>query len=73
MACAKIDNGIFMGMIDNFKKFLDNSKHVLSVSYKPSDAEFRKSAKLIIFGILLMGALGFAISIVVSLIISGTL
>jgi protein translocase SEC61 complex gamma subunit len=62
-----------MGMIDNFKKFLDNSKHVLSVSYKPSDAEFRKSAKLIIFGILLMGALGFAISIVVSLIISGTL
>jgi protein translocase SEC61 complex gamma subunit len=46
---------------------------VLSVSYKPTDAEFRKSAKLIIFGILLMGALGFVISVIVSLIITGTL
>ena len=55
------------------KKFIDNSKHVLSVSYKPTDAEFRKSAKLIIFGILLMGALGYVISILVSLIITGTL
>ncbi len=55
------------------KKFIENSKHVLSVSYKPTDAEFRKSAKLIIFGILLMGALGYVISILVSLIITGTL
>ena len=62
-----------MGLIENLKKFIDNSKHVLSVSYKPTDAEFRKSAKLIIFGILLMGILGFVISIVVSLIITGTL
>ena len=46
---------------------------MLSVSYKPTDAEFRKSAKLIIFGILLMGFLGFVISIIVSLIINGTL
>lgn len=46
---------------------------MLSVSYKPTDAEFRKSAKLIIFGIVLMGAMGFVISIIVSLIISGTL
>lgn len=46
---------------------------MLSVSYKPTDAEFRKSAKLIIFGILLMGTLGFVISIIVSLIITGTL
>ncbi|MDE1865716.1 MAG: protein translocase SEC61 complex subunit gamma [Candidatus Micrarchaeota archaeon] len=62
-----------MGIMENLKKFMDNSKHVLSVSYKPTDAEFRKSARLIIFGILLMGALGFVISVIVSLIISGTL
>jgi protein transport protein SEC61 subunit gamma-like protein len=59
--------------MEKLKKFIENSKHVLSVSYKPTDAEFRKSAKLIIFGIVLMGALGFVISIIVSLIISGTL
>jgi len=62
-----------MGITEKIKKFIDNSKHVLSVSSKPSDADFRKSAKLIIFGILLMGALGFVISIIVSLIINGTL
>lgn len=62
-----------MALMDGIKKFIENSKHVLSVSYKPTDAEFRKSAKLIIFGILLMGALGFVISIIVSLIITGTL
>lgn len=62
-----------MGLIENLKKFIDNSKHVLSVSSKPTDADFRKSAKLIIFGILLMGALGFVISVIVSLIITGTL
>lgn len=59
--------------MEKLKKFIENSKHVLSVSYKPTDAEFRKSAKLIIFGILLMGALGFVISVIVSLIITGTL
>lgn len=62
-----------MGLKERFKKFIDNSKHVLSVSSKPTDAEFRKSAKLIIFGIVLMGALGFVIAIAVSLIINGTL
>jgi protein translocase SEC61 complex gamma subunit len=62
-----------MDIVGTVKKFIDNSKHVLSVSYKPTDAEFRKSAKLIIFGIVLMGALGFVISIIVSLIITGTL
>ena len=46
---------------------------MLSVSSRPTDAEFRKSAKLIIFGIILMGALGYVISILVSLIINGTL
>jgi protein transport protein SEC61 subunit gamma-like protein len=62
-----------MDVMGKLKKFIENSKHVLSVSSKPSDADFRKSAKLIIFGILLMGALGFVISVIVSLIITGTL
>jgi protein transport protein SEC61 subunit gamma and related proteins len=62
-----------MDIMEKLKRFIDNSKHVLSVSNKPTDAEFRKSAKLIIFGILLMGALGFVISVIVSLIITGTL
>jgi protein transport protein SEC61 subunit gamma and related proteins len=69
----KEGNGVCIDIVGSVKKFIDNSKHVLSVSSRPSDAEFRKSAKLIIFGILLMGALGFVISVLVSLIINGTL
>lgn len=46
---------------------------MLAISYKPTDQEFRKSAKLIIVGILLMGMLGFVIAIVVSLVITGSL
>ena len=45
----------------------------MSVSSKPTEVEFKKSAKLIIFGILLMGLLGFVIAVIVSLITSGTL
>lgn len=55
------------------KNFVDNSKHVLSVSYRPTRDEFDRSAKLIIVGILLIGALGFVISVAVSLIVTGTL
>ncbi len=62
-----------MDLVGNLRKFIDNSKHVLSVSSKPTDADFRKSAKLIIFGILLMGLLGFVIAVIVSLVTTGTL
>ena len=61
-----------MGIIQNFKKFIENSKHVLSISYKPTKEEFNKSAKLIIIGILLIGTIGFVIAILVSLIITGS-
>ena len=62
-----------MGILENFKKFIDNCKHVLSISYKPSNEEFGKSAKMIIIGILLMGLLGFLIAVIVSYIITGSL
>lgn len=55
------------------KKFIENAKHVMSISYKPTPEEFNKAARLIIFGILLIGTIGFVLSIIVSLIINGTL
>lgn len=57
----------------NIRRFIDNAKHVLSISYKPTRVEFDKSAKLIIIGILLIGAIGFVVAIIVSLIITGSL
>ncbi|MGI0100563.1 MAG: protein translocase SEC61 complex subunit gamma [Candidatus Micrarchaeaceae archaeon] len=57
----------------SFKKFINNSKHVMSISYKPTADEFNKAARLIIFGILLIGVIGFILSIIISLIITGSL
>jgi protein transport protein SEC61 subunit gamma-like protein len=62
-----------MGIIDKLKKFFTNSRHVLSISYKPTRQEFNKAARLIIFGILLIGTIGFVIAIIISLIITGSL
>ncbi|MGC8495896.1 MAG: protein translocase SEC61 complex subunit gamma [Candidatus Micrarchaeia archaeon] len=62
-----------MSIRGKFRQFVDNSRHVLSVSYKPSAEEFNKSAKLIIIGILLLGFLGLAIAVVVSLLVTGSL
>lgn len=60
-------------IIGSIRKFIDNSKHVMSVSYKPSAAQYRKSAKIVILGILLIGVLGFVIAIAVSLLTTGSL
>lgn len=62
-----------LNIFGSFKKFWTNSKHVMSISYKPTRDEFSKAAKLIIFGILLMGVIGFILAIVISLIITGSL
>ena len=45
--------------------FFTNSKHILNISYKPSNDEFNKSARIIILGILVIGGLGFIISLII--------
>ena len=62
-----------MNISASFKKFISNSRHVMGISYKPTSEEFNKAARLIIFGILIMGAIGFVLAIVISLIITGSL
>ncbi len=62
-----------MSIMGKFRKFIDDSKRVMSISYKPSSEEFNKSAKIILIGILLIGVIGFIIAIIISLVISGSL
>ncbi len=62
-----------MNVIASLKAFWQNSRHIINISYKPSQLEFNKSAKIIILGILLVGILGLVLAIVVSLAVSGTL
>ncbi len=62
-----------MNITAKFKNFIQNSRHILSISYRPNRAEFDKSAKIIIIGILITGTLGFVIAVVISLLVTGTL
>ena len=63
---------MFMSIVNKWHQFVENSKHVLSVSYKPTSEEFNKSAKLIIIGILLLGFMGLVIAVVISLLVTGS-
>lgn len=62
-----------MNIIAKIKRFITDSRHVLGISYKPTQEEFRRSAKIIIIGIAIVGVLGLVIAIIVSLVITGSL
>ena len=64
---------VSMKLIDNMKTLVENSKRVMNVSYRPTEQEFKKSAKVIILGILIIGILGLIIAIIISLIVTGSL
>jgi protein translocase SEC61 complex gamma subunit len=60
-------------IIKSIRDFYSDSRRILAISYKHTGEEFNKSAKIILLGILIVGALGLIIAIIVSLIITGTL
>lgn len=62
-----------MKPISKLKKFIEDSKHVMAISYKPTQEQFMKSAKIIIIGIIIVGTLGLIIAIIASLVITGSL
>ncbi|MCL5433449.1 MAG: protein translocase SEC61 complex subunit gamma [Candidatus Marsarchaeota archaeon] len=54
-----------------FSDFIENSKHIINISYKPTKEEFNKAVKLTLLGIIIIGVLGFIISLIIS-IVTGT-
>jgi protein translocase SEC61 complex gamma subunit len=62
-----------MNVYGKMKSFLTNSRHIIDISYKPQRKEYDRSAKIIIIGILLLGAMGFIIALIISLLVTGTL
>ncbi len=57
-------------VIGKLKGFISNSRHVLSVSYKPSTEAFMRTMKVVLLGTILLGIVGFAISIIITFITS---
>jgi protein transport protein SEC61 subunit gamma and related proteins len=56
-----------MKMLDSLKSFVGKCKRVWMVLKKPERADFLKVAKVSAVGILIIGALGFIISIVMKI------
>jgi protein translocase SEC61 complex gamma subunit len=62
-----------LNVVSKFKKFITNSKHVLNISYRPTNEEFKRSAKIIILGIIAIGVVGFVIGVIISFVTTGIL
>lgn len=54
--------------IKAFRDFYEDSKHVLSVSYRPDRETFMRTMKIVVIGILILGIMGFIISELIGLI-----
>lgn len=51
------------------KEFYESSKHVLSISYKPGMSDFKRTIKIVLYGTIIMGILGYIISLIVGLLV----
>ncbi len=55
--------------VASLKSFYTNARHIISVSGKPSNDEFMRTLKVVLLGALALGIFGFAISLIVGLIV----
>ncbi len=51
------------------KHFYNESKHVLSISYKPTRPSFMRTLKVVLIGILILGFLGYIISLIIGFLV----
>ncbi len=58
-----------MNIVGKLKSFYSDSKHVMSVSYKPDLDTFKRTLKIVLIGIILLGILGFVIYLIINNII----
>ena len=58
-----------MNVVGKLKDFYSDAKHVMSVSYKPDMDTFKRTLKIVLIGIILLGILGFVIYLIINNII----
>ena len=58
--------------LPKLKSFYNDSKHVASVSYRPDLESFKRTLKIVLIGIIILGILGFVISFIINNLILPT-
>ena len=56
-------------IVKDLKEFYGESRHILSVSYKPSNETFRRTLKVVLLGTIALGVLGYLISLIIGFLI----
>ncbi len=51
------------------KNFYHESKHILSIAYKPTTQSFTRTLKVVVLGILILGFLGYFISLIINFLV----
>ena len=54
--------------LPKLKSFYYDAKHVSSVSYRPDLDTFKRTLKIVLIGIIILGILGFVISTLINLL-----
>lgn len=54
--------------IPKLLQFFSDSKRMINISYKPTITDFKRTLKIVLFGTILLGIIGYIISILVGLI-----
>ena len=60
---------INLNPIPRLKRFYTDSKHIISVSYKPDANTFKRTLKVVLIGVIILGTLGFIIAEIINLLI----
>lgn len=58
-----------MPFLEGLKRFYAESKHILSVSYKPTHDELVRTTKIVLIGILILGVAGFVIALILDFLL----
>jgi protein transport protein SEC61 subunit gamma-like protein len=60
-----------MSVVDQIKDFIQKAMRVLRVSYRPTSEEFYSTLRITGLGMILMGVVGYAITIIFNLLEKG--
>lgn len=55
--------------IPKIRQFYSDSQRMLSISYKPGMQDFKRTLKIVLLGTIVLGIMGYIISIVIGLIV----
>ncbi len=57
-------------IVGSLRRFYSDSRHVMSVSYRPDVDTFVRTLKIVLLGALALGVIGFVIAIIIGAITS---